>query len=112
MNAQAITPSVAKLFRLPVRQGLLVGNVCRSSGAAHAGLRGATQQVTLSGNTWPLGGDIIVKIDGDPVSSVDQLRSLIADKKPGQTVQLGIVRVSRFLTLKVTLGRQPLSPQC
>jgi putative serine protease PepD len=112
VSAQAITPTVARLFRLPTMHGLLVGKVCSSSAAAKAGLRGATQEVTLSGDTWPLGGDIIVKIDGAPVSSVDQLRSLIADKKPGQSVQLEIFRGSTTHNLKVTLGRQPLSPQC
>jgi S1-C subfamily serine protease len=112
VNAQAITPTVAKLFRLPAQTGLLVGKVCSASSAAKAGLRGATQQVTLAGDTWPLGGDIIVKVDDVPVSSVAQLRSLIADRKPGQTVQLGIFRGDKSLNLKVKLGREPLSPRC
>jgi S1-C subfamily serine protease len=112
VNVQAVTPSVAKLFRLPARQGLLVGAVCKNSAAAGAGLRGATQQVTLAGDTWPLGGDLIVKVDGVSVTSVDQLRSVIADKKPGQTVQLSVYRGDKFKTLNVKLGRQPLSPRC
>jgi len=112
VKVQAITPSVAKLFRLPTGRGLLVGTVCTDSAAARAGLRGATQQVTLAGDTWPLGGDIIVKVDGVSVTSVDQLRSVIADKKPGQTVQLAIYRGNTSRTLNVKLGRQPLSPRC
>jgi S1-C subfamily serine protease len=112
VNVQAITPDIASLFRLPVRHGLLVGGVCRNSGAARAGLRGATQQVTVAGDTWPLGGDIIVKIDGVTVTSVEQLRSLVEQKQPGQTVQLGIYRGDKTLTLRVKLGRQPLSPRC
>jgi len=112
VNAQAITPDVAKLFRLPAQSGLLVGKVCSASAAAKAGLRGATQQVTLAGDTWPLGGDIIVKVDEVPVSSIAQLRTLIANRKPGQTVQLGIFRGDKSLNLKVKLGREPLSPRC
>ncbi|HEY5059044.1 MAG TPA: trypsin-like peptidase domain-containing protein [Gaiellaceae bacterium] len=112
VNVQAITPNVSRLFRLPVQQGLLVGTVCKNSAASVAGLRGAKQQVTVAGDTWPLGGDIIVKLDGAAVSSVDELRSVIADKKPGQKVQLQIFRGSKSMTLKVKLGRQPLSPKC
>ena len=112
VSSQAITPEVATLFRLPVRRGLLIGKVCSSSSAAKAGLRGATQEVTLSGTTWPLGGDIVVNVDGVPVSSVDQLRALVADKKPGQSVQLTIYRGNKTLDLKVTLGRQPQSSRC
>jgi S1-C subfamily serine protease len=112
VNVQAITPDIASLFRLPVRHGLLVGGVCSNSGAARAGLRGATQEVTVAGDTWPLGGDIIVRIDGVTVTSVDQLRSLVAEKQPGQSVQLEIYRGDKTMSLKAKLGRQPLSPRC
>ena len=112
VDARGITADVARLFRLPVKSGLLVSTVCSSTGAAKAGLRGATQQVTVSGETWPLGGDIIVSADGVPVVSVEQLRSVIGQKKPGDTLKLGIYRGDKTMSLQVKLGRQPLSPQC
>ena len=112
IQARAITSSVARLFRLPVAHGLLVSTVCEKTGAATAGLRGARQEVTVSGDTWPLGGDIIVKADGVPVGSVDMLRQIVAQKKPGQSVALEIVRGDKTMTLRVKLGRQPLSSPC
>ena len=112
VQARAITPSVAKLFRLPVRHGLLVSSVCAKTGAAAAGLRGAKQQVTVAGDTWPLGGDIIVKADGVPVGSVDMLRQIVAQQKPGDSIALVVVRGAKTMTLHVKLGRQPLSTRC
>ena len=112
IDARAITPRVASLFRLPVRQGLLVAAVCKGSGAAQAGVHGSKTQVTLSGDTWPLGGDIIVKADGVTVGSLDQLRTLVGDKKPGQSVQLELYRGSKKLDVNVKLGRQPATPLC
>jgi S1-C subfamily serine protease len=112
IDARAITPRVATLFRLPVRHGLLVGGVCRSSGAAKAGVHGATTQVTVAGDTWPLGGDIIVKADGVRVGSLDDLRTIVGAKKPGDTVGLELERGSKTLDVKVKLGRQPASPLC
>lgn len=112
VEARAITPFIARLFRLPVQRGLLVSTVCAKSGASSAGLHGAKQQVTVAGDTWPLGGDIIVKADGAPVGSIDTLRQIIAMKKPGQTVQLQILRGAKHIALNVKLGRQPLSAQC
>ncbi len=112
VQARAITPSVAKLFRLPVSRGLLVSTVCAKTGAAAAGLRGAKQQVTVAGDTWPLGGDIIVKADGVPVGSVDMLRQIVAQKKPGDSLALLVVRGTKTMTLHVKLGRQPLSTRC
>ena len=112
LSARAITPHVAALFRLPVKSGLLVGKVCKSSGAADAGVRGARQEVTLAGVTWPLGGDIIVKVDGLRVTSLDQLRTIVADKKPGDSVELELDRSTSTLDVKVKLGRQPSTPLC
>jgi S1-C subfamily serine protease len=112
IDARAITPQVAALFRLPVQHGLLVGGVCKTGGAARAGIHAATTQVTLAGDTWPLGGDIIVKADGMRVGSLDQLRALVGDKKPGDTVSLELYRGSKTLDIKVKLGRQPASPLC
>src|SRR4051812_43537577 len=66
ISAQPIQPDIAHLFHLPVASGLLVQAVTPGSGAAKAGLHAATNRVTVSGETWPLGGDIIVSIDGVP----------------------------------------------
>ena len=112
LSARAITPRVAALFRLPVKGGLLVGKVCESSGAAEAGVRGARQEVTLAGVTWPLGGDIIVKVDGLRVTSLDQLRTIVADKKPGESLELELYRSTSTLDVKVKRGRQPSTPLC
>lgn len=112
INARAIIPKVATLFRLPVKRGLLVGTVCRNSGAWSAGVHGATQEVTLAGVTWPLGGDIIVKADGLRIASVDQLRTIVSDKQPGDSVELELDRKNSTLNVKVKLGRQPASPLC
>ena len=77
-----------------------------------SGLRGAAQNVTVSGETWPLGGDVIVKADGRTVASVDRLRAIVSAKKPGDNVKLDIYRDSKQTTLNVKLGRQPSSPRC
>lgn len=112
IEAHAISPRVATLFRLPVKRGLLVASVCSGGGAAKAGVRGATQQVTLAGNTWPLGGDIIVRVDGIRVASGNELRAIVAAKKPGDSVELQIYRGNSLMNVNVKLGRQPFPPQC
>jgi S1-C subfamily serine protease len=112
LEAHALSPEVATLYRLPVRRGLLVGKVCRDGAAAKAGVRGATQHVTLAGDTWPLGGDIIVRMDGGRVTSVAQLREIVGSSKPGDVVDLELYRGKRMMNVNVKLGRQPASPRC
>jgi S1-C subfamily serine protease len=108
-NVQALTPDIAHLIHLPVDHGLVFAGVCKGSGAADAGLRPGKQGVTIAGETWPLGGDVIVRADGDSVSSVDRLREAITDKKPGDHVQLEIYRDNAHETVDVKLGNQPSS---
>ncbi len=110
ITAQPIEADIAKLFHLPVRHGLLVNTVQAGSGAAKAGLRPATNKVTVSGETYPLGGDIVVAVDGQPVGSIERLRDIVAAKKPGDTITLRIRRDAKWKTLTVKLGRQPASP--
>jgi S1-C subfamily serine protease len=48
-------------------------------------------------------GDIIVGIDEEPVSSLDDLMRLLDQYKVGDTVQVVIVRHGQRMTLPVTL---------
>jgi S1-C subfamily serine protease len=108
--AQPVTEGAAKLFRLPVSHGLLVARVQPGSGAAKAGLRAGTQNATLAGETYPLGGDLLATIDEAPLYSVDQLRDVIGAKKPGDNVKLRVYRGDQQRTVTVKLGRQPSTP--
>ena len=56
--------SIAQLFNLPAKHGVLVAHVQPDSGAARAGLKGSTSQHIVDGVTWALGGDIVVAADG------------------------------------------------
>jgi S1-C subfamily serine protease len=110
ITAKPVTPEIARLFRLSANRGLLVATVQPGSGAAAAGLRAGTDTAVVSGESWPIGGDLIISADGVPLSSIDQLRDLIAAKNPGQSISLEVYRGTEKLTLDVKLGRQPSSP--
>jgi S1-C subfamily serine protease len=107
ISATPITRDLARVFRLPVSKGLLVQSVQPGSGAASAGLKAGTTQVVLAGESYNLGGDIIVQADGTPIASLDRLRDVVASKKPGDKVRLVIYRAGKKTTVQVKLGRQP-----
>jgi S1-C subfamily serine protease len=98
------------VFRLPVKQALLLQGVQAGSGAARAGLKAGNTQVTLAGESYTLGGDVIVRADGLHVASLDRLRDVIAAKQPGDSIKLEIYRGDSTKTVEVKLGRQPPSP--
>jgi S1-C subfamily serine protease len=110
VEAWPITDELVRLFNLPVERGLLVQDVKSGSGAEKAGIKAGDTPVVVEGDTYQLGGDIIVGADGTPVTSVAQLRDVIARKKPGDKLKLEIYRDSKKQTVDVKLGRQPPSP--
>ncbi len=109
ITGQAVTADLADDYNLPVEEGVLVEDVRAGTGAEKAGLRGGRTQVVVAGDTYILGGDIIVSFDGEPISSVAELRAGLAAHKPGEEIELGIFRDAKKMTVKVTLGRQPTS---
>jgi S1-C subfamily serine protease len=107
IEGKTLQPNIGRLFHLQVTSGVLVASVRPGSGAAKAGLKPATRQVTVEGESWPAGGDVIVKMDGGPVPSIERLVDLIASKKPGDKIDLEVVRGISRIHLNVKLGRQP-----
>jgi S1-C subfamily serine protease len=107
ISATPITRDLARVFRLPVSKGLLVQSVQPGSGAASAGLKPGTTQVVLAGESYNLGGDIIVQADKSPVASLDRLRDVVASKKPGDKIRLVVYRNGKRTIANVKLGRQP-----
>jgi serine protease Do len=111
IRARALTPEIARLFRFPVRTGLLVAEVFPDTGAARAGVRGGTQSVTVDGDSWIVGGDILVAADGRRLTDVQLLRDIVSAKEPGDSVKLDVRRNGKRIVVTVKLGRQPSSPR-
>ena len=65
----------------------------------------------MAGESYNLGGDIVVKVEGSPVNSSERLRELVAEKKPGDTISVEILRGEDRQTLQIKLGRQPPTPR-
>jgi S1-C subfamily serine protease len=115
VEPQPITRALRSILHLPVANGMLVAKVEPGSGAARAGLKGGATQVTVAGETYIVGGDVIARIDGEAVSSLARLRDIVSAKEPGDSMTLVVYRSNRsgtwrHLTLHVKLGRQPSSP--
>jgi S1-C subfamily serine protease len=109
--ARPVSADLARLFRFPVDTGLLVESVADGSGADRAGLRGGDDQVVVSGESYRLGGDLLVAAGGRRVTSVEELRDILAGHSPGDSIDLEVYRDGAKRTVTVELGRQPASPR-
>ncbi len=89
--------------KLPVESGLLVRGVLGGGAAANAGLRGLSQ--TADGEV--VLGDIITSVDGEKMSSLDDLYRYLDKKQIGDTVQIAVYRNGKNLTVPVKLTTLP-----
>ncbi len=108
VTAQQLTPDVAEEFRLPVKSGVVIEEVQPGTGAAKAGLKGGTTDVTVAGESYRLGGDIIVAANGMPVKDLASLRDITSELEPGDSITLEIYRGEVKRTIEVKLGRRPI----
>lgn len=107
INAVALTPTLARAFDLPSTSGLLVEGVAAGSAAHWAGLRAGRTTVVLAGESYLVGGDIIVTANGEPVRNQAQLRDVLETLRPGQRLRLELWRGGKEETIAITLGRPP-----
>ena len=57
--------------------------------ADEAGLQGSDKTLTMAGETFQLGGDLIIAIDDQPVEGIDDLITyLIEETRPDEEVTL------------------------
>jgi serine protease Do len=89
---QDLTPAIAKKFKTDAKTGALVGDVSAKSPAAEAGLES---------------GDVITEFAGRPVSSSHSLRLQVARTKPGEKVDLKVIRGSAEKAITVKVGELP-----
>jgi serine protease Do len=110
IQATAITSDIARLFRLPTNRGLLVDRVEPGGAADAAGIRPGRRTVIVEGESWRLGGDIIIRAAGRPVETIEELRAQVARKRPGQRLELELWRGDERERVTVKLGRAPAGP--
>jgi S1-C subfamily serine protease len=107
VQAQPVSKEIAKLFNLPIDHGLLLIRVYDGSGAAKAGLKAGTTEVVVAGESYRLGGDILVEVNGKAVQTTEDLREAVSAKEPGDKIKVEAYRGDERRTFEVTLGRQP-----
>jgi putative serine protease PepD len=107
---QEVAPALAQEIDLPVNAGVYVTLVAAGSPAQRAGLQGAFRseaQATQSSYV-PSGGDVIVAVDGNAVTNVDELADYLdSEKRAGDTVTLDVLRNGQQITVQATLAEWP-----
>ncbi len=102
-----VSGDLARELNLPEEGGLLIQRIDPGSPADEAGLHGPTRGVIVGNYPLGIGGDLIIAIDGAPVTTSDALQRALNHKHGGDVIELTVYRGNRTLTVKVTLGSAP-----
>lgn len=89
---QEVTAEMAEAFGLDEARGVAVPQVTDGSAAAEGGVQR---------------NDIILQFGGTTINSETQFRNLVAEKRPGEEVEIVVLRDGEQKTLTVTLARRP-----
>ena len=92
VQPRELDPDFVQSFKLPISEGVLITGVLQDGPASQAGLKP---------------GDVVVRIQGQPVRSVSELLSTVAAIAPGTEALIGVQRGEQALEIKVTIAKRP-----
>ncbi|HPU51861.1 MAG TPA: Do family serine endopeptidase [Burkholderiaceae bacterium] len=96
VEPQDVTPELAEAFKLPRKEGTIIAGVMRGGPADKAGVKV---------------GDILVAVEGKPVTNTANMLATIAQIKPGDVATFRFVREGKEFDLPVTVGKRPKAGQ-
>ncbi len=95
LGIRSASEQIARALRV---EGVVVESVQPGSGAESAGVR--PMEASRSGD---IQADVITKVDGESVSTVDDIREILSNHKTGDVVPVVLVRAGKSLRLDVKL---------
>jgi len=112
LGVESVTlwPQAAERLKLESSNGAVLGDIEPGSPAADADLEGG-RPVDFQGGELPVGGDVIVAVDGRKLTRRDDLADLVSTKSAGDKVELEVIRDGDSRSVDVTLGKRPDTPQ-
>ncbi|AZH24563.1 S1C family serine protease [Haloplanus aerogenes] len=110
VSVTTVTPAVAEANRLTDPRGLLVVTIA-PDGPVDGVFQPSEDAETVEGERIPVGGDVLLAVDGTRTDTTEALGSYLAlETRPGDTVSMTILRDGEEQTVEVELGTRPTRP--
>jgi len=106
LDAVLLAGDMAEAFKLPQAGGFLVKQVVKDTISDQIGLRGGTRMGLVDGKPVPVGGDIILAVQGITTASneaLDQVLKSLETMKPGDELRVTILRDEKVADLSMKI---------
>ncbi len=110
IQGRTMDPGLGSILKMPVAAGFLVEVVEDGSPAERAGVRGGNLSMSIQGEEFLLGGDIVTAINGAPVRTQQDFNTRVKALKPGQRARLAIFRDGTTHEVLVSVVERPRLP--
>lgn len=87
-----LNPQIARTYKLPVKEGVLIAQVVDGSPAARAGFQE---------------GDVIVAFDGEVIRSMGEIQEQLRKRTAGSLLEVTVARGQRQRVMSLILGEVP-----
>src|SRR5262249_5579749 len=109
-HGQFIDNNLKRLLRLRLRTGFLIEAVEPGSPAEQAQLQGGDMEITIAGDDFLLGGDIITVMNGKRLDSPESVINALQQLKVGGERSMTIFREGKMQEVKYKWPERPLLP--
>jgi S1-C subfamily serine protease len=103
MDGILLQDTLAQIFNLPQKAGVLVQQVAAGSPAAALGLRAGTWRATIGEDQLLVGGDIILSVAGVEIkpkgATLEEMRIVLGKLRPGDSVTAKVLRGGKVVSL-------------
>jgi S1-C subfamily serine protease len=104
---EPVDPAIADANDIEDPRGLIIVET-RSDTPASGTLQSSATELFVEGREVPVGGDIIIAVDGHPVNTAEDLGSYLAlQTSPGDTIQVTVIRDRKRRQLSLQLISRP-----
>jgi S1-C subfamily serine protease len=102
IEGMMLTGDLAAIFNVPMPSAFLVKTVAKGSAAWDMGLLGGDRIATIGDQQIPVGGDIVLDVDGIAIGSdgnIGKVRDRLASQPPGTPFKMKVLRAGKVIEL-------------